>query len=188
MARRRTSSARGPPALAALAAFSLAWAACALAPPARVAPASRRRVARGVLRAEEAAAADVPEDAKADFVKRLELEQLVDDQFAAASARVRELADRKQSEELAATRELVDDMLAEAEAAEMKALRDMEDQVEFLVGKVATRERAVAAAVEDARRVSDEAAAFEQQSQLFSLGSGVAAVALVAAAYAAASQ
>ncbi|KAH8051058.1 hypothetical protein JL721_11247 [Aureococcus anophagefferens] len=75
-----------------------------------------------------------------------------------------------------------------AEAAEMKALRDMEDQVEFLVGKVATRERAVAAAVEDARRVADEAAAFEQQSQLFSLGSGVAAIALVAAAYAAASQ
>ena len=146
-------------------------------------PRASRRLARGVLSGKDEETQRVGEEETADFVRRLQLTELVDEEYAKATARVKELAALKQGEQVEEIGKAIDEMVAEVERSEMRALREMEDQVEFLVGRVKTQEAAVAAAVEDARRVADEAAAYERQARLFGVGSVAAAAALAAAAY-----
>mmetsp|Transcript_16237 Transcript_16237/g.50915 ORF Transcript_16237/g.50915 Transcript_16237/m.50915 type:complete len:188 (-) Transcript_16237:118-681(-) len=142
----------------------------------------RASVRRPVKAAEEATrtaeAASSP--TAAEFVEKLNLSTIVDEQFderiKALQETAADLAKRRRSD----SDKFLEDLATEVAREERKAVETMESRVGALIEKVSTREKEVERAVEDVRAAQRAVDQFQNDAALFTAASVVAAAGLIA--------
>lgn len=145
---------------------------------AALAPSQRRLDVRRQVHQEQ----QTPENASAaDFVAKLNLPELVDEQFSKHIADLQATASTLREEQDAEKTKFLDRLAAEVSAEEEKALATMEAKVGVLIDRVSAKESEVQKAADDVRAAQQAAEDFALTANVFNVLSVAAALALMTA-------